>query len=180
MTSIGIIIYHTNKEMNIPRELFTDLSEMVYVQNCNLIRRICSDNDWNAEAMISDLLDKSILLDDDDFETEDHGIVAQPMTESEMEKQYNRSYPAIPSTMLQSFISDELIHLQQTITIQNKKYNLYQLNNGVSGLLVRWNSLICIWDQSDSKMYSIQGGSITLIDTVSLPVEEMVKHIINF
>lgn len=174
------------KTMNIPRELFTDLTDMVYVQNCNLIRRICSDLEWNADAMIADLLDKTILIDEGEFvlssdeEGGDNGIIAKPMTESEMEARYAKSNSVVPSEMLHQFMNDELICKQESVTINKKKYNVYELNNGISGLLIMWNEQFCIWDRAESKIYSFQSGDVEEVATCSLSLEEMAKHIVDF
>jgi len=166
--------------MNIPRELFTQLHEMVYTQNCNLIRRICFDYGWNADKMIADLLDNTNHLPPNEFHTLD-GILATPLSESEMEQQCEKNNTPIQNVaLLQQFTPPELIRLEQTLCIREKEYHIYTLTEDVSGLLLLWKGKYCIWDLHAEIIYELHQGELRFLEKSTLPPEEMTSYIIEY
>lgn len=167
---------------NIPRELFNDLTEIVNNQNCSLIRKICADNDWDANQMIRDLLDKKNTVPDEHFNTP-RGVITRPITEKEMEKKFKTSSDNVikNNLLIENMKSPEsFIKIDEKIIVCDKEYDIYRMNNDISGLLILWKGKYCIWDIENENIYSINNGNITLLEECKLQHEDMVKYAIEY
>jgi len=169
---------------NIQREMFDELTEMVYAQNCMLIRKICDDKGWDADKMIKMLLDNdNSVIAEEHFNPEEESVVTKGIqkTKKEMEQFYSDSkeeFPIVNEMIGQSKKIEGLITLEESFTVNGKQVVINRMAD-ISGILIMWKGHLSLWDISEGKIYNIIEGELTFCENCNKKPEEMIEFYID-
>lgn len=172
---------------NIPRETFSCLSEMIYNQNCNLIRKIAADKEWNADKMIRDLLDNQNELPDETFVDID-GIKCKKMSEKEMETKYKNENTIATTTErllneAEKIEDDNTLEYAKNITARKvTPRSLEDISHNsmenISGILILWNGIVSVWDTKNGDIYNLVDGDVVFAEKCDKKPEEMYEYLL--